>query len=220
MLIHSFSPEPVDKQKGLPFRDRRIRCAATARHAPATRGGPVPVLILPIARADPAEVETLLDGAFGVDRHRRTAYRLRDGTRAIPHLSFAAFDRGALVGTIQCWPVDLIAPDGSAEPLVLLGPVAVRPERQQHGIGRMLMRASLAAADASGEDAMMLIGDPEYYERLFGFHAAPTQGWQLPGPVERHRLLVRLRGDRSVAATGRIAPRVDLAAVQNGRDLR
>lgn len=168
----------------------------------------MPILIQPLARADPAEVERLLDAAFGRDRHGRTAYRLREGVAAIATLSFTAFDRGALVGTLQCWPVELASDGGEIEPLVLLGPVAVRPERQQHGIGRSLMRAALGAADAMAQDAIVLIGDPEYYERLFGFHAAPTRGWELPGPFERRRLLVRLTGERTLPAAGRLGPRV------------
>jgi predicted N-acetyltransferase YhbS len=36
----------------------------------------------------------------------------------------------------------------------------------------------------------VLIGDPEYYGR-FGFTAEATAGWEVPGPVERRRLLAR-----------------------------
>jgi predicted N-acetyltransferase YhbS len=175
----------------------------------------VPILIHPIARADPGEVEMLLDAAFGRDRHRRTAYRLREGVSAIPELSFAAFDRGALVGVVQCWPVELARDDGTAVPLILLGPVAVWPDRQQHGIGRTLMRAALATADATAADPLILIGDPEYYERLFGFHAGPTQGWELPGPFERHRLLARVPEGRALPRTGHVRPRHVATAVLN-----
>lgn len=179
----------------------------------------MPILIHPIARADPDEIELLLDAAFGPDRHRRTAYRLREGVSAVPDLSFAAFDRGALVGVVQCWPVELVQADDSAVPLVLLGPVAVVPDRQQHGIGRTLMRAALATADATAADPLMLIGDPEYYERLFGFHAGPTQGWELPGPFERRRLLARVPEGRTLPTTGYVRPRQVAAAVQNAAAL-
>ncbi|MDB5688544.1 MAG: N-acetyltransferase [Sphingomonas bacterium] len=174
----------------------------------------MPILILPIARAAPEAIEALLDAAFGADRHRRTAYLLRKGVAMIPELSFAAFDRGLLVGVVQCWPVELVPGDGDAVPLVLLGPVAVSPERQQHGIGRTLMRASLATADAIAAPPLMLIGDPEYYERLFGFHAAPTSGWELPGPFERRRLLVRLTGGRTLPPAGHVRPRGATPPVQ------
>ena len=51
---------------------------------------------------------------------------------------------------------------------------------------------TLAAADAGGAPPILLIGDAPFYGR-FGFAAAATAGWQLPGPVDRARLL--LRGD-------------------------
>ena len=159
-----------------------------------------------IEAVEAAAVERLLDRAFGTDRHARTAYRLRAGTRAIPALSFAALDGEALVGSIQCWPVRFVGDDAGGDvPLVLVGPVAVAPERQGTGIGRRLMEASLAAADAQGL-ALMLIGDPDYYGRFFGFSAAVTGAWRLPGPVERHRLLAR--GPGVPDGAGEIAPRI------------
>lgn len=160
----------------------------------------------PIARADPAQVEALLDAAFGADRHRRTAYRLREGLAPLPDLSFAAFDGDALVATLQSWPIELAPPGGAPVPLILVGPIAVQPARQQGGIGQALTNHALTAIDAAGESAAALIGDPEYYDRLFGFSAAPTLGWELPGPVERRRLLVRLTGGRTLPAAGVLRP--------------
>lgn len=169
--------------------------------------------LVPIAAAPSADVERLLDAAFGVDRHGRTAYRLRAGVAALPDLSFAAFDEAnQLVGTIQCWPVELVAADGRRLPLALVGPVAVHPDRQRDGIGHRLMAAMLAAADAGLADSLVLIGDPEYYERFFAFTADATSGWEVPGPVERHRLLARLRGPAALPASGRLQPRRATAA--------
>ncbi len=167
--------------------------------------------IVPLSEIDEAAVESLLDRAFGTDRHGRTAYRLRAGTRWIPALSFAAVDAdGALVGTIQSWPVRL-----DDEALVMVGPVAVQPERQKGGTGRALMDAMLAAADAStlpGADALMMIGNPEYYGRFWGFAAHATAGWEIDGPVERRRLLARMTRGRKVAAQGAIRPRTEVLA--------
>lgn len=167
------------------------------------------VQMVPITTVDATAVERLLDRAFGTDRHGRTAYRLRAGTGAIPDLSIAAIEGGELIGSIQCWPVRFAGDDGHDVPLVLVGPVAVAPERQQGGIGRALVTASLAAADARG-DTLMLIGDPEYYGRFFGFSAEATAGWRLPGPVEAHRLLAR--GPGVPAGAGTIGPRVTVVA--------
>ncbi len=162
--------------------------------------------VVPLCEVDPAVVEALLDEAFGSDRHTRTAYKLRAGTAALPTLSFAAFDAGQLVGTLQSWPVALVDETGHRHSLTLVGPVAVSPDVQRGGIGKRLMQALLAAAKDEGCDAMMMIGDPEYYDRFFGFCAAATQQWDLPGPFERHRLLALITRPGGVPAIGRIVP--------------
>ncbi|WP_375428267.1 GNAT family N-acetyltransferase [uncultured Sphingomonas sp.] len=161
---------------------------------------------LPLDQADPAAVERLLDQAFGPDRHARTAYKVRGPARAVPELSFAAFEGDVLVGTVQCWPVALLADDGGAHPLTMVGPVAVDPVRQRSGLGRALMACALAEAEATGADeALTLIGDPEYYGRFFGFSADRTARWRLPGPVEPRRLLAR--GDAVPDLAGVLGPR-------------
>lgn len=165
------------------------------------------IQLVPIASVAPADIDHLLDLAFGTDRRGRTAYRLREGTEAIPALSFAAVEDGALVGSIQCWPVQLVGADGSVTPLILVGPVAVHPDRQRDGIGRRLMIEALGAADSLDSEPMMLIGDAIYYERFFGFSARHTQGWSLPGPVDRDRLLARLRPGQSVPDRAALGPR-------------
>lgn len=174
--------------------------------------------IHPLEKAAPDAIEALLDAAFGSDRHGRTAYRLRTGTSAIAGLSFAAFDGPALVGTLQSWPIVLTSAESgiARQKLVMVGPVAVLPDRQFQGIGRALMDRLIATADMQGEDALMLIGDPEYYDRLFGFNAEHTGGWDVPGPVERHRLLARLKSDRLHGARGMLAPMdsADLATLR------
>jgi predicted N-acetyltransferase YhbS len=172
------------------------------------------IALVPLAQVSPESVEALLDRAFGADRHLRTAYKLRTGTAAIPELGFAAIGQdGALLGTIQCWPVRVTCDSSDSRPLVMVGPVAVEPDHQQGGIGRALMTRMLEAADASmlpGHDALMMIGDPEYYGRFFGFSADSTGGWRLPGPFEARRLLARGAGVPDCA--GEVGPRVLLPA--------
>lgn len=150
----------------------------------------------------------MLDAAFGADRFGRTAYRLREGSAAVADLSFALVEDGLLVGTIQCWPVVHQAADGAATPLVMVGPVAVRPDVQRGGHGRALMAHMLTAAETGADGALMMIGDPEYYGRFFGFDAAATGAWDLPGPFEPRRLLARAVNGHSVpTAAGMIGPR-------------
>jgi predicted N-acetyltransferase YhbS len=161
------------------------------------------ITLSPLAEADPKAVETLLDAAFGADRRGRTAYRLREGMRPIADLSLAAHDDEQLVGVLQCWPIALHGADGET-PLILVGPVAVDPERQQQGIGLRMMSEMLKHTD--GREPLVLIGDPEYYGRHFGFIADATANWEVPGPFERRRLLART-GGRNLPYRGMLGPR-------------
>ena len=148
--------------------------------------------LIPLEQIDPAMIETVLDRAFGPDRHKRTAYKAREGMDWLPALSFAALDHDdMLVGTIQVWPVGLTDSEGRQHPMLMVGPVAVLPERQNEGFGQALMLAMLAALDERAPLPQVMIGDPDYYGRFFGFTAEPTRGWTLPGPWEPERLLVR-----------------------------
>lgn len=168
------------------------------------------VLLRPLSSIDPPGVEALLDAAFGPTRRARTAYRIRAGAEAIGHISWAATNAdGAFIGSLQCWPVALTDPGGIAHPLTLVGPVAVDPAYQGQGVGRAMMTRLMEAANAGVGDtaAMVLIGDPDYYGRLFGFSAAPTSGWSVPGPVEAHRLLAWLRTPDVLPRQGALGPR-------------
>lgn len=169
------------------------------------------IQFVPLADIPDDDVEALLDAAFGADRHGRTAYRIREGMKALPTLSFAAVEDGRLIGTIQAWPARLTQ-GGHSDRLTLVGPVAVHPDAQQQGIGKALMAKLLDAADAGAADAMVMIGDPEYYGRFFGFTADATAGWEVPGPVERHRLLARIRRQGGLMPVGMIGPDPDFAS--------
>lgn len=156
-------------------------------------------------------IASLLDAAFGPDRHGRTAYRIRRGMAWLTDLSFGTVDeKGQLAGVVQSWPVALIGEDGTQTPLVMVGPVAIRPDLQLHGLGRKLMDHLIAAVDAipaAQRPALAMIGDPDYYGRFWGFTVAATGGWEVPGPVERHRLLARVPEGMTLPATGMLGPR-------------
>lgn len=163
--------------------------------------------IIPLADVDPALVEQLLDAAFEPTRHQRTAYKVREGMEPLGNLSFAALDDDdMLAGTIQCWPVALTDADGRMHPMIMVGPVAVIPHLQGEGFGKALMTAALTAIDPRAPLPQVLIGDPEYYERLFGFSSAHTGGWRLPGPYEQHRLLCRTANPAVLPQEGMLGP--------------
>ena len=163
--------------------------------------------LVPLDNVDPALIEELLDRAFEPERRTRTAYLLRAGLDWLPALSFAAIDADdRLVGSIQCWPVALTDPNGKPHPLIMVGPVAVLPEAQGGGFGQALMAASLAALSPEAPLPQVMIGDPDYYGRFWGFSAEHTGGWTLPGPWEPNRLLARAVNPAALPTTGMLGP--------------
>ena len=158
--------------------------------------------------------EALLDEAFGETRYRKSSQRLRDGRLPAEGLSFIAAEGKRVVGTARLWN----AACAGGETALLLGPVAVKADCRNRGIGADLVRHAVAEARRLGHDAVILVGDAPYYGR-FGFSAEKTGRLRLPGPFERHRLLAleltpgALDGARGVIrATGRAIPQAATAA--------
>ena len=163
--------------------------------------------LIPLDNVDPALVEDLLDRAFEPGRHTRTAYKVREGTDWLPGLSFALVDEEEhLAGTIQCWPLALTDPQGRDHPMIMVGPVAVLPECQGRGYGQALMAASLSALDPRAPLPQVMIGDPEYYGRFWGFSAEHTGGWTLPGPWGPRRPLARGDNPAVLPPEGTLGP--------------
>ena len=151
--------------------------------------------------SDVAARETLLDACFGDNRHARICQRLRDGRAPAEGLALSALRRGRLVGTLRLWHVS-----AGETPALMLGPLAVDPCCRALGIGAALMQHALAAAQARGHGAVILLGDAPYYAR-FGFSAVRTCELSLPGPFERDRLLgIELRDGALDGAAGLIVP--------------
>ena len=131
-------------------------------------------------------IEHLLDLSFGSDRHTKTSYRLREGNVAVPGLSLVVDDPGVgIAGTISFWPLSIGAVQS---PALLLGPLAVHPDRQGLGIGLLLMREGLGRAKAQGHGLVLLVGDEPYYAKV-GFKKLPAERVSLPGPVDPGRFL-------------------------------
>jgi predicted N-acetyltransferase YhbS len=143
--------------------------------------------ILPERSSDSAQIDSLLDLAFGSDRTRKTVYRLRESVPHIKSLAFVVRDEdGVVLGSIRYWPVSI---GEAATPAIMLGPVAVHPDYQGQGIGRALIRHSLYAATRLNHGLCILVGDKPYYEP-FGFVNAADRGIEMPGWVERERFQV------------------------------
>ncbi len=169
--------------------------------------------LIPLSDIEPQLVEDLLDEAFGAERKNRTAYKMREGTEMLERLCFAAVDmeEEIFVGSIQCWPAGLTASGdngqvGKTHPMIMVGPVAVHPDFQGQAIGQALMHATLNALEDGEALPLIMIGDPEYYDRFFGFSPSRTAGWSLPGPCEPNRLLLRAKDDLILPERGIVGP--------------
>ena len=61
--------------------------------------------ITPELPADDADIEHLLDIAFGPDRSGKTVYRLREGVAPVAELGAVIRENGVLKGSLRFWPV-------------------------------------------------------------------------------------------------------------------
>lgn len=137
-------------------------------------------------------IEKLLDLAFGPGRFAKSSYRLREGVAPIPDLCFVGKFQGAIKGSIRYWPVLV----GETHPALLLGPLAVDPSIRGEGLGVALIEKSLSAAYSLGHNAVFLVGDQPYYDRV-GFEKTPPGRFSFPGPVDPARLLMRELREKS-----------------------
>ena len=138
--------------------------------------------IIPQGPKHAPAIEQLLDLTFGHDRHGKTVYRLREAAPAVSGLSFVIEQDGRVVASLRFWPVTL----PNHEQALLLGPLAVLPELSGQGMGRALVRHGMAEARAQGWPAVLVVGEPKYYEP-FGFGREKAEHLRLPGWVELPR---------------------------------
>lgn len=135
--------------------------------------------IRPEIPADFAAVREVNELAFDQPAEAGLVDALR--TVARPTISLVAVEDGRVVGHIFFSPVALEGPRGVSNAMGL-APMAVRPERQNAGIGSALVREGLAACAGLGEPVVVVLGHPHYYPR-FGFVPAATKGLRSEYPV-------------------------------------
>jgi putative acetyltransferase len=123
---------------------------------------------------DAAQIRAVHEAAFARPDPRPAEADLVDALRLagdlVPALCFVAVDHGGVIGHVACSRGTV-----GSRTLAALGPVAVAPSRQGQGVGHALLHAVLGAADALGEPAVVLLGDPAFYGR-FGFAPAERHG--------------------------------------------
>lgn len=126
--------------------------------------------------SDYRKVEELTREAFwnlyvpGCDEHF-LVHKMRKCPVFIPALDFVALTGGRIVGHIVYCQSKVINDKSEAFEVITFGPVSVLPSFQKQGIGSMLIRYSLKKAEDMGFKAVLIYGDPDYYNR-FGFKGA------------------------------------------------
>jgi putative acetyltransferase len=125
---------------------------------------------------DAAEIARVIDAAFGDTETSAFTESLRGWEGYVPELTFVGEDGGEIVGFTMLTHVCL---EGQERRLLILTPMAVRPDRQRQGIGAAVVRAALAAADARRDPLILCEGVPAYYPQ-FGFEPATPLGLERP----------------------------------------
>jgi putative acetyltransferase len=101
--------------------------------------------------------------------------RIRASEHYAPELALVAVDDSGITGFVM---VSWVGVEGGARDRILnLSPLAVRPDRQNRGIGIALTEEALRRVEALGEPAVVVEGIPSYYPR-FGFERASALGFR------------------------------------------
>ena len=129
--------------------------------------------IRPETMADHDAIRRVTEAAFaGAEHASGTEARIINELRLAGELSLSlvADIDGRIAGHVAISPVSL---DNGSTGWYGLGPIAVHPAHQRHGIGGALIRAALAELPALGAHGCVVLGDPAYYPR-FGFRQYTT----------------------------------------------
>lgn len=143
--------------------------------------------------ADLPAIESLMAEAFGPKRHSRSVWQLRPGP-AVADLCLVIRADGDMVGSLRFWEVLL-----GDQPILLLGPLAVRPGERGRGFGRDLINAALTKAKGGPWPLVLVSGEVDYYPK-FGFVPAVPYGVDWPGFIEPERLQFFELQDGALAA--------------------
>lgn len=133
-----------------------------------------------IVRAEVAEDVRAIDvvnlSAFQGEAEVQLVSAVRGSADFIRELSLVAELNGRIVGHLLLSKVALQR-GGESKSVLALGPMSVVPSQSHRGIGSALIDAAISRAKAMHFAAIIVAGQPDYYERL-AFQPAATWGLQ------------------------------------------
>lgn len=145
------------------------------------------------------EVEKVVEESFKTaefsdkDEHNLVG-RLRKSNEFIKELSLIAEEENKILGHVLLTKALINGENTSFETLAL-APLAVLPEYQKSGIGKILMNKAIERARDLGYKSIVVLGDENYYPK-FGFEKASKYGVKAPFevPDEAYMILELLPG--------------------------
>jgi len=171
------------------------------------------VYIRPFGSADAEAVRQVHLKAFAGREDEARLVEALHAADAAP-VSLVAVVEGSfrgVVGHVLFSPVE-IDNGGSSIRMVGLAPVGVLPEYQGQGIGSRLIRMGLEACRERGYDAVVLLGEPNYYFR-FGFERANAHGLGNEYGVDHYFMVAELRSGVLAGSGGTIQYRPEFGQV-------
>ena len=150
--------------------------------------------------ADVAAIEQVLVASFPSAAEAGLVSALRQAGKLI--VSPVAIQGSQVVGHVALSPVTLDPPSKGLS-ILGLAPVAVVPAQQRSGVGSQLVQRAFAAARDRCADAVVVLGEPRFYNR-FGFLRADEFGLGNAYQANEHFMVIELRpgcldGTRAIA---------------------
>lgn len=126
------------------------------------------------------EVENVVREAFwnvyrpGCNEHLVT-HNFRTDPAFIKELDYVIEKDGEIIGSIIYSYAKLKLDDGRVKDFICFGPIGIRPDYQNTGLGKKLIYYSLEEAKKLGHKAVFITGHHKYYQKL-GFESASKYG--------------------------------------------
>lgn len=126
------------------------------------------------------EVFEIVSSAFGQNNEAILVNSLRKNPNVfIPKLSIVATDNDKVIGHILFTKIKIIQDNKNETESLALAPIAVKPEFQNKGIGKQLIKHGLDIARTLQFKSVIVLGHENYYAK-FGF--VPTEKWNIKSP--------------------------------------